>query len=313
MSNNQQFLRNLNDLNKKVQLIQETLSLSGVNIKQDDTSLKQIEDKLSKRLIDEINKVRNENKVLKDELERIKKSFEPKLSNLEKEINVIKQAKPVVNSGSGLEAKLSNLEKEINVIKQAKPIVNGVSGLEAKVVNLEKEINVIKQAKPAINSDLEKLKNIENEFNKLKPNIPGPNQFVTLQNEFNKLKPNIPGPNQFVTLQKEFNQLKPNIPGPNQFVNLQKEFNQLKPNIIKIPELEKKLSNTSNDPTLRKDIDELKKNQKNVDEIDNVIKNNFSTTNVKFEEVNKAVLSLDDNLKEFNKIKADVEELKNKK
>ena len=286
MSNNQQFLRNLNDLNKKVQLIQETLSLSGVNIKQDDTSLKQIEDKLSKRLIDEINKVRNENKVLKDELERIKKLFEPKLSNLEKEINVIKQAKPVVNGGSGL---------------------------EAKVVNLEKEINVIKQAKPVINSDLEKLKNIENEFNKLKPNIPGPNQFVTLQNEFNKLKPNIPGPNQFVTLQKEFNQLKPNIPGPNQFVNLQKEFNQLKPNIIKIPELEKKLSNTSNDPTLRKDIDELKKNQKNVDEIDNVIKNNFSTTNVKFEEVNKAVLSLDNNLKEFNKIKADVEELKNKK
>ena len=286
MSNNQQFLRNLNDLNKKVQLIQETLSLSGVNIKQDDTSLKQIEDKLSKRLIDEINKVRNENKVLKDELERIKKLFEPKLSNLEKEINVIKQAKPVVNGGSGL---------------------------EAKVVNLEKEINVIKQAKPVINSDLEKLKNIENEFNKLKPNIPGPNQFVTLQNEFNKLKPNIPGPNQFVTLQKEFNQLKPNIPGPNQFVNLQKEFNQLKPNITKIPELEKKLSNTSNDPTLRKDIDELKKNQKNVDEIDNVIKNNFSTTNIKFEEVNKAVLSLDDNLKEFNKIKADVEELKNKK
>ena len=258
MSNNQQFLRNLNDLNKKVQQIQETLSLSGVNVKQDDTSLKQIEDKLSKRLIDEINKVRNENKVLKDELERIKKSFEPKLSNL------------------------------------------------------EKEINVIKQAKPAINSDLEKLKNIENEFNKLKPNIPGPNQFVTLQNEFNKLKSNIPGPNQFVTLQKEFNQLKPNIPGPNQFVNLQKEFNQLKPNITKIPELEKKLSNTSNDPTLRIDIDELKKNQKNVDEIDNVIKNNFSTTNIKFEEVNKAVLSLDDNLKEFNKIKADVEELKKK-
>jgi len=283
MSNNQQFLRNLNDLNKKVQLIEETLS--GVNIKPDYTSLKQIEDKLLKRLIDEINKVKNENKVLKDELERIKKSFEPKVVNL---------------------------EKEINVIKQAKPVVNGVSDLEAKVVNLEKEINVIKREKPVVNSDLEKLKNIENEFNKLKLNIPGPNQFVTLQNEFNKLKPNIPGPNQFVTLQKEFNQLKPNIPGPNQFVNLQKEFNQLKPNITKIPELEKKLSNTSNDPTLRKDIDELKKNQKSVDEIDNVIKNNFSTTNVKFEEVNKAVLSLDDNLKEFNKIKADVEELKKK-
>ena len=263
MSNNQQFLRNLNDLNKKVQLIEETLS--GVNIKPDYTSLKQIEDKLLKRLIDEINKVKNENKVLKDELERIKKSFEPKVVNL---------------------------EKEINVIKQAKPVVNGVSDLEAKVVNLEKEINVIKREKPVVNSDLEKLKNIENEFNKLKLNIPGPNQFVTLQNEFNKLKPN--------------------IPGPNQFVNLQKEFNQLKPNITKIPELEKKLSNTSNDPTLRKDIDELKKNQKSVDEIDNVIKNNFSTTNVKFEEVNKAVLSLDDNLKEFNKIKADVEELKKK-
>ena len=57
----------------------------------------------------------------------------------------------------------------------------------------------------------------------------------------------------------------------------------------------------------------MKKNQKSVDEIDNVIKNNFSTTNVKFEEVNKAVLSLNDNLKEFNKIKADVEKLKKKK
>jgi hypothetical protein len=41
-----------------------------------------------------------------------------------------------------------------------------------------------------------------------------------------------------------------------------------------------------------------------------MIKNNFDETNKKFELVNKAVTSLDNNLEKANKIDKDVEELK---
>ena len=44
----------------------------------------------------------------------------------------------------------------------------------------------------------------------------------------------------------------------------------------------------------------------------NIIKSNFDETNKKFEEVNKAVKSLDENLIKANKIEAIVEELKKK-
>ena len=43
-----------------------------------------------------------------------------------------------------------------------------------------------------------------------------------------------------------------------------------------------------------------------------MIKTNFDETNRKFEEVNKAVNSLDANLEKANKIEKDVEELKSK-
>ena len=43
-----------------------------------------------------------------------------------------------------------------------------------------------------------------------------------------------------------------------------------------------------------------------------MITTNFDETNRKFEEVNKAVTSLDSNLEKANKIEKDVEELKKK-
>ena len=43
-----------------------------------------------------------------------------------------------------------------------------------------------------------------------------------------------------------------------------------------------------------------------------MIKNNFDETNKKFELVNKAVTSLDENLEKANKIEKDVQELKTK-
>jgi len=48
---------------------------------------------------------------------------------------------------------------------------------------------------------------------------------------------------------------------------------------------------------------------KEITDIDKMIKNNFDETNRKFEEVNKAVNSLDANLEKANKIEKDVEEL----
>ena len=49
---------------------------------------------------------------------------------------------------------------------------------------------------------------------------------------------------------------------------------------------------------------------KEITDIDKMIKTNFDETNRKFEEVNKAVTSLDANLEKANKIEKDVEELK---
>ena len=49
---------------------------------------------------------------------------------------------------------------------------------------------------------------------------------------------------------------------------------------------------------------------KEITDIDKMIKTNFDETNKKFEEVNKAVTSLDANLEKANKIEKDVEELK---
>ena len=49
---------------------------------------------------------------------------------------------------------------------------------------------------------------------------------------------------------------------------------------------------------------------KEITDIDKMIKTNFNETNRKFEEVNKAVNSLDANLEKANKIEKDVEELK---
>jgi hypothetical protein len=291
MNNNQLILRNLNDLNLKVKNIENKILNSNDNV-----SLNNINE----------NNLLNENKKLKNELELIKKNFEQKFINIEKELN----------NNKNLQQKIINIEKELNNNKN----------LQQKIINIEKELNNIKTNKNNENIEL-KIKNIENELklktnnnenkNNIEINKNNNNEDIELkikniENELNKLKPNVPAPNQFVNLQKEFNQLKPHIPGPNQFINLQKEFNQFKPNILKIPELEKKLLNSPNDPTLRKDINELKEKQKEVSDIDNIIKENFTTTNVKFEEVNKAVLSLDENLKDFNKIKADIEDLKNK-
>ena len=61
---------------------------------------------------------------------------------------------------------------------------------------------------------------------------------------------------------------------------------------------------------LKDEIEKLKKNSKEITDIDKMIKTNFDETNRKFEEVNKAVNSLDANLEKANKIEKDVEELK---
>jgi hypothetical protein len=63
---------------------------------------------------------------------------------------------------------------------------------------------------------------------------------------------------------------------------------------------------------LRDEIENLKRATKDITEIDAMIKTNFEETNRKFDEVNRAVTSLDANMEKANRIEADVEELKRK-
>jgi hypothetical protein len=63
---------------------------------------------------------------------------------------------------------------------------------------------------------------------------------------------------------------------------------------------------------LKDEIENLKRATKDITEIDAMIKTNFEETNRKFDEVNRAVTSLDANMEKANRIEADVEELKRK-
>ena len=78
------------------------------------------------------------------------------------------------------------------------------------------------------------------------------------------------------------------------------------------PNVSLSTSNPNDLKVLKDEIEKLKTSNKEITDIDKMIKTNFEETNRKFEEVNKAVTSLDINLEKANKIEADVEELKKK-
>ena len=113
--------------------------------------------------------------------------------------------------------------------------------------------------------------------------------------------------NELKVLKDEIEKLKK---APQQPTN-SNELKVLKDEIEKL----KKTSQTTNPNeirVLREEIEKLKKNNKEIADIDKMIKNNFDETNKKFELVNKAVTSLDENLEKANKIEKDVQELKTK-
>ena len=113
-------------------------------------------------------------------------------------------------------------------------------------------------------------------------------------------------PNDFQVLKNEIEILKNNTStvNSNDFQVLKNEIEILKNNTSTV---------SQNDMQIVKDeIENIKKATKDITEIDTMIKTNFEETNRKFEEVNKAVISLDANMEKANKIEADVEELKRK-
>ena len=95
---------------------------------------------------------------------------------------------------------------------------------------------------------------------------------------------------------------------PNDLKVLKDEIEKLK----KAPAPSPSSVNPNDLKVLKDEIEKLKKNNKEITDIDKMIKTNFDETNRKFEEVNKAVNSLDANLEKANKIEKDVEELKSK-
>ena len=136
-----------------------------------------------------------------------------------------------------------------------------------------------------------RIKQLESLFQSTNPNVSlasvgNSNDLKVLKDEIEKLK-KAPAagvnPNDLKVLKDEIEKLKK---APVAGVN---------PNDLKV---------------LKDEIEKLKKNNKEIADIDKMIKTNFDETNRKFEEVNKAVISLDANLEKANKIEKDVEELK---
>ena len=122
---------------------------------------------------------------------------------------------------------------------------------------------------------------------------------------------------QLLTLDNRIKQLESLFQSTNPNVSLA-SVSSANPNDLKVlkDEIEKlkKAPAPSVNPNdlkvLKDEIEKLKKNSKEITDIDKMIKTNFDETNRKFEEVNKAVNSLDANLEKANKIEKDVEELK---
>ena len=118
--------------------------------------------------------------------------------------------------------------------------------------------------------------------------------------------------NRIKQLELLFQSANPNVSlasvgvNPNDLKVLKDEIEKLK----KAPAPAPSGVNPNDLKVLKDEIEKLKKNSKEITDIDKMIKTNFDETNRKFEEVNKAVNSLDANLEKANKIEKDVEELK---
>ena len=67
--------------------------------------------------------------------------------------------------------------------------------------------------------------------------------------------------------------------------------------------------NTKDIVNFKQELSDMKKQCKDMEEIDIIIKNNFNVTNQKFQTVNEAVTSLNNNIKKFNEIEGTVQQL----
>ena len=174
-----------------------------------------------------------------------------------------------------------------------------------------------------------RIKQLESLFQSTNPNVSlasvggvNPNDLKVLKDEIEKLKkipaPSGVNPNDLKVLKDEIEKLKktpapaptPSGVNPNDLKVLKDEIEKLKKTPAPTPAPSG--VNPNDLKVLKDEIEKLKKNNKEITDIDKMIKTNFDETNRKFEEVNKAVNSLDANLEKANKIEKDVEELKSK-
>ena len=192
-------------------------------------------------------------------------------------------------------------------IRQLLSLDNRIKQLETLFQSTNPNVS-LSSLTPTLNPN--DLKVLKDEIEKLKKQPPtaNPNDLKVLRDEIEKLKTTQPtaNPNDLKVLKDEIEKLKTQQPtaNPNDLKVLKDEIEKLK----KQPPT----ANPNDFKVLKDEIEKLKKNNKEIADIDKMIKTNFDETNRKFEEVNKAVTSLDNNLEKANKIEKDVEELKKK-
>ena len=216
--------------------------------------------------------------------------------NLEKKFESVNSF--LINKGINIQQ--DNVSTTSDTLKKIQDEIKNIKNQDS-TVELKAEIEKLKK-QPALGQQL------KTEVDNLKKQIPANTaQLNNLKSEIDNFKKQ----GNVTILRTEIENLKKQTPvNSNQQNEFKSELDKYKLQVQNLSnEINKLRDKSVNDS---KDIELLKKNKTEIKDIDNIIKSNFDETNKKFEEVNKAVKSLDENLIKANKIEATVEELKKK-
>ena len=216
--------------------------------------------------------------------------------NLEKKFESVNSF--LINKGINIQQ--DNVSTTSDTLKKIQDEIKNIKNQDS-TVELKAEIEKLKK-QPALGQQL------KTEVDNLKKQIPANTaQLNNLKSEIDNFKKQ----GNVTILRTEIENLKKQTPvNSNQQNEFKSELDKYKLQVQNLSnEINKLRDKSVNDS---KDIELLKKNKTEIKDIDNIIKSNFDETNKKFEEVNKAVKSLDENLIKANEIEVTVKELKKK-
>jgi ubiquitin C-terminal hydrolase len=261
-------------------------------------------------LIKEIEKLKNDNKNLKELKEKFEKEIQKLKNNLKEKENIennfVHEIEKLKNDNKKIKELKEKLEKEIEKLKnnlKEKENIENKFNVENKEYNEVKNENKnIKELKEKLEKEIEKLKNNLKE----KENIE--NKFNVENKEYNELKNENKNIKELKEkIEKEIEKLKNNLKEKenieNKFNTLNKKFDELKNENKNIKELKEKLE---------KEIEKLKNNLKEKENtFKTEIKNNEKLIkNMKIEK-NKYESQLNEKEKEINKLNIDKEKILN--